>query len=181
MSDGANTEPNDAVEPEAVPVDAATLAVATGDLAREVKRLRADLRKTQRKHFWDRVAIGTLILVLALFWWGQRGIKQNANRDNEQAVGGLVANCAVLNVIKIELANYLGQALNDGVFTLPGTGEVGSSLSAQIDAANVRREVWLRQGYAHFSEVFDCKTLVHDDKMTITLEYPSTIPLAPPP
>ncbi len=168
MSNTGGTASNDP-KPKA---DFGPLVESNMTLADEVAGLRKDLGQTERKRRRDRLVILLLLLLSVAAAVDRFDLRRVSRRQYEQAVGTGVAVCAIQNVLRIEVTNFLTRGYNDGALLLPGD-------TPAIAQANSRREAWLRSGTESFATV-PCETLVQDDRMEIRLEYPPTISPVPP-
>ena len=174
MSDSGGTTSNDAagegfggIKPPAF----GGLVASNAALATQVEGLRKDLTQTERKRKRDRVVLLLLLAVAFLSALNQYNIRQVDRRGLEKALALSVGVCAIQNVLRIEVTNFLATGYNDGALALPGD-------TAEIREANAKRDAWLASGRKNFATV-PCEALVEDERLEIRLEYPSTVPLAP--
>lgn len=148
------------------------LTDVVADLSGEVKGLRGAIAhvdtKRKRNLLW-------LIPVAALAAYGvydRADLRDLAERDHKQNLASAVAVCAMQNVIRIELGNFLAEAQNLGVFN-----EVGDS--AQALAATEARRAFLTEARKKF-DLVPCEALVAGEDVRIELQYPSTVPVTVP-
>lgn len=145
------------------------LTDAIAGLSGEVKGLREEVgqvdAKRKRNLLW-------LIPLAALTFYGvydRDQIKDLAERERKTSLATAVGVCAMQNVIRIELNNFLSVAQNEGIFDEPFD-------TPEARAATAKRRAFLSEGRKKF-ELVPCEALVAGENVEIRLEYPSTIPV----
>lgn len=148
------------------------LAGAVEGLGTQVLGLRDQIAhvdtKRKRNLLW-------LIPIVALLMYGfyDRGqIKDLSQREAKQNLASAVAVCAMQNVIRIEIKNFLAEAQNQHVFDEPGD-------SSQAIQATQARQAFLTEARKRF-DLVPCEALVVGEKVEIRLEYPPTVPVTTP-
>jgi hypothetical protein len=141
------------------------LSVQVGGLREEISHVDT---KRKRNLLW-------LIPLLALILYGayeRDQISDLAEADHRRSLASAVAVCAMQNVIRIEVRNFLAEAQNQGVFDEPGD-------SSQALQATESRRAFLTESTKHFA-IVPCEALVAGEEVRIELQYPPQVTIATP-
>lgn len=120
-------------------------------------------KRTSRRGVW--IVLAALLWATTGVWFGATAyrtanrVEEVSSNSQDLALGGLVAVCAIGNVMRIDVQNMLTDLESSGVL---------------IDSPPERRnaELFLIASRARFQPV-DCKALVpEEDRLNITLNYP---------
>lgn len=147
----------------------AGLAGAVEGLSSQVSGLRDQIATVDTKRKRSLLWLIPIILFIVYVGYEQRRFENISTKADKQALALSVGVCAMQNVIRIEIGNFLAEAQNRRVFDEPGD----SSLALQ---ATAQRQAFLTEARKHF-ELAPCEALVAGENVTIRLEYPPTIPV----
>lgn len=147
---------------------ASELAANVEALAVEAKMLSDQVRRLDRKRKVNLFTIIILIVAMVYVVLEQRSDDRLRRTQHLQALGSAVAVCGMQNVIRVQVGNLLAQEQNEGLVDVPGD-----------PAESARRRAVLAAQQKEFG-LFPCEALVQGEKVTIRLEYPSTIPVTTP-
>lgn len=149
------------------------LAGAVDGLSSQVLGLRDQIAKVDTKRKRNLLWLIPIVALLAYGFYDRNQIKDLADREAKQTLGSAVAVCAMQNVIRIEINNFLAEAQNQRVFD-----EVGDSSQA-LQATEARR-AFLTEARKRF-DLVPCEALVAGKEVRIELHYPPTVPVTTPP
>jgi hypothetical protein len=149
------------------------LAGAVEGLSGQVSGLRGQIAKVDAKRKQNLLWLIPVVALLVYGFYDRENIRDLADRESKQNLGSAVAVCAMQNVIRIEIGNFLAEAQNQHVFDEPGD-------SPQALQATEARDAFLTESRKRF-ELVPCEALVAGEKVEIHLEYPPTVPVTTPP
>lgn len=150
------------------------LADAATNLTVEVRELREEVSNEKQRNKTQRIVIFFLVVAMLVAgiaayssYQDRKHIRRNAKTHNDQAIGLAVGICAIGNISRIDMANFVAEIINRDLFEYVPDPEK----KAQIDA-------FLAEQQQKFGQLPDCETFVPKDRpdIEIRLEYPSTIP-----
>lgn len=160
----------DGTERRRDPVESmAVLAGAVDGLSSQVSGLRDQIAKVDTKRKRNLLWLIPIAALIAYGSYDRGQIRDLAERESKQSLGSAVAVCAMQNVIRIEINNFLAEAQNRGVFDEPGD-------SALALAATKNRREFLTEARKKF-DLVPCEALVAGEEVRIELRYPPTIPV----
>lgn len=152
--------------------EVSTLASGVATLATSVTALRKDIAQVDTKRKLNLLWLLPIILLVIYGLFEQRQFREVADRDHKQTLAMAVGVCAMQNVIRIEIGNFLAEAQNQGVFKQPGD-------SSQALQANEARQVFLTEARQKFTLV-PCEALVAGEEVRIQLQYPPQVSVTTP-
>jgi hypothetical protein len=148
------------------------LAGAVDGLSSQVSGLRDQIATVDTKRKRNLLWLIPVAALLAYSFYDRGQIKTLAEREAKQTLGSAVAVCAMQNVVRIEINNFLAEAQNQRVFDEPGD-------SSQALQATEARRAFLTEARKRF-ELVPCEALVAGEEVHIELRYPPTIPVTTP-
>lgn len=148
------------------------LTAVVHGLSTEVVGLRQELGHVDTRRRRNLLWLIPVVLLVVYAIVQQRSFERHTSNIHKQILGTAVAVCAMQNVIRIEVGNFLADAQNRGVFDEPGD-------SSQAVQATETRRAFLDEARTRFALV-PCETLVAGENVRITLQYPPQVSVTAP-